>query len=143
MSSLNVNHVMLAGNLTRDPVLRKLPSGMMVAEFGLAVDDKYTAKDGTIVGQTCFVDLVAWSKTAECAHTYLHKGDGLMVEGNLAYDAWENDKGEKRNRLRVRIRRLHFVGNRRKEEAAAEPEPADGEAVAAGVASGQDAPLPF
>ena len=66
-----------------------------------------------------------------------------MVEGNLAYDAWENDKGEKRNRLRVRIRRLHFVGNRRKEEAAAEPEPADGEAVAAGVASGQDAPLPF
>lgn len=141
--SLNLNQVVLAGNLTRDPVLRKLPSGMPVAEFGLAIDDKYTAKDGTLVEQTCFVDIVVWSKSAESAHIYLHKGDGLLLEGVLVYDSWQNDKGEKRNRLRVQARRLHFVGSRRKD---AQPQAAEQEGPAlagAGAGTDGDDAMPF
>ncbi len=141
MSALRLNNVVLGGNLTRDPVLRKLASGSSVAEFGLAINESYTSKDGTKVEQTCFVDVVAWDKRAESAHAYLHKGDSLIVEGRLAYDAWQNDKGEKRNRLRVNARQLHFVGGRRRDTEAPEavagaPEPVD-------TGAEHDSGLPF
>ena len=142
--SLNLNHVILAGHLTRDPVLRKLPSGMSVAEFGLAIDDKYTARDGNVVEQVCFVDIVAWARNAENAHAYLHKGDGLLVEGMLEYDAWQNDKGEKRNRLRVRARRFHFVGGHRRDEQPAPDAPnAPAQAMAIAEPSAATDAMPF
>ena len=46
MATLRLNQVVLGGNLTRDPVLRRLASGNSVAEFGLAIDDGYTSKTG-------------------------------------------------------------------------------------------------
>ena len=142
MSALRLNNVVVGGNLTRDPVLRKLASGSAVAEFGLAINETYTSKDGTQVEQTCFVEIVVWAKRAESAHAYLHKGDSLIVEGKLAYDAWQNEKGEKRNRLRVLARQLHFLGGRRKEGAA--PETTTGEAaVPAEAGDEHDAGLPF
>ncbi len=140
--SLNLNQVILAGNLTRDPVMRTLPSGISVAEFGLAIDDKYTAKDGKVVEQVCFVDIVVWAKSEESAHAYLHKGDALLLEGMLEYDAWQNDKGEKRNRLRVRARRLHFVSSRRREEKTLAAESDEPVAAAAGRSDSDDS-MPF
>jgi len=142
MSALRLNQVIVGGNLTRDPVLRKLPSGSSVAEFGLAIDDGYTSKTGTQVEQTCFVEIVVWAKRAESAHAYLHKGDSLIVEGKLAYDAWQNEKGEKRNRLRVLARQLHFLGGRRKEGAAPET-PETVPAVPAASGEEHDAGVPF
>jgi single-strand DNA-binding protein len=142
--SLNLNQVILAGNLTRDPMLRKLPSGMSVAEFGLAIDDKYTAKDGNVVEQVCFVDIVSWARNAENAHAYLRKGDGLLLEGMLEYDAWQNDKGEKRNRLRVRARRLHFIGGRRRDEQASPDAPNEpAQPLAMAEHSGSNDAMPF
>ncbi len=134
MATLRLNQVILGGNLTRDPVLRRLPSGSSVAEFGLAIDDGYTSKTGEQVKQTCFVDVVAWDRRAESVHAYLHKGDCLIVTGKLTYQSWVNDKGERRSRLRVTARHLHFVGGSRRSEAVALPEEAAGtpEPVAAG-----------
>ena len=39
------NKVILAGNLTRDPELRSLPSGSSVTKFSIAVNRRYTTKD--------------------------------------------------------------------------------------------------
>ena len=142
MSALRLNNVVLGGNLTRDPVLRKLASGSSVAEFGMAINESYTSKDGTKVEQTCFVDVVVWAKRAESAHAYLHKGDSLIVEGKLAYDAWQNEKGEKRNRLRVNARQLHFLGGRRR-EAEAPPEAAAGAPAPVEAGEEHDGGLPF
>lgn len=113
MGTLNLNRVCLAGNLTRDPVLRKTTGGTAVVDMGLAVDDPYTAKDGKLVPGTCFADIVVWGKSAEAVHAHLHKGDPALVEGRLHYEQWETDKGERRNRLRVHAARVHFVGGRR------------------------------
>jgi single-strand DNA-binding protein len=92
MATLRLNQVVLGGNLTRDPVLRRLASGNSVAEFGLAIDDGYTSKTGEQVKQTCFVDVVAWDKRARGVHAYLHKGDCVIVVGRLTYQSWVNDK---------------------------------------------------
>ena len=119
MATLRLNQVVLGGNLTRDPVLRRLPSGSSVAEFGLAIDDGYTSKTGEQVKQTCFVDVVVWDRRAESVHAYLHKGDCVIVVGRLTYQSWVNDKGERRSRLRVTAHNLQFVGGGRRSEAEA------------------------
>ena len=112
MSSLSINHVCLAGHLTRDPVLRKTNGGTPVADLGLAINDDYVAKDGKVVPQTCFADIVVWGKSAEASSTYLKKGDPALVEGNLVTEQWETPQGEKRSRLRVRAARVHFLRQR-------------------------------
>lgn len=107
MASANI--VVLCGNLTRDPEVRQIPSGMSVADLGLAINESYKNKAGELVETTCFVDVVVWGKTAENCGQYLRKGAPILVEGKLQLDTWEKD-GEKRSKLRVNANRVQFLG---------------------------------
>ena len=107
----SLNYVVLAGNLTRDPMVRSTPSGTAVADLGLAVSDKYKNKAGELVETTCFVDIVAWGRQAEICQQYLHKGSPVLVEGRLQLDQWESKEGEKRSKLRVRADRVQFLNS--------------------------------
>lgn len=103
------NKVILVGNLTRDPEMRYTPSGTAVADIGLAVNEQYKNKAGETVDETVFVDVVVWGRQAETASEYLSKGSSILVEGKLQLDSWENDKGEKRSKMRVRADRIQFL----------------------------------
>jgi len=125
----SMNRVFLMGNLTRDPELRKTPTGISVSDLGLAVSEKYRNKAGEMVESVCFADIVVWGRQAETCGQYLAKGAPVVVEGRLQLDQWQNDKGEKRSRLRVRADRVQFLNRGRQgkdEESAAAPVPADG-----------------
>jgi len=117
----SINRVILAGNLTRDPELRNLPSGMAVCELGLAINDRIK-RNGEWVEQTTFVDVTLWGKTAETANQYLRKGRPVMIEGGLRLDTWETKEGEKRSKLKVVADRMHFLDARR-DDAAGTGEP--------------------
>ncbi len=117
----SMNRVFLAGNLTRDPALRKTSSGTAVADLGLAVNEAYNNKEGQTVESTCFADVVAWGRLAETCHQHLAKGSTVLVEGRLETDSWEGGNGEKRSRLRVRADRVQFLG-RPRNGAPAEPQ---------------------
>ena len=105
------NRVLLMGNLTRNPEIRYTPSGTAVADLGLAVNESFKNKAGETVERTCFVDVVVWSRQAETAAEYLHKGSPVFVEGRLQLDQWESQEGEKRSKLRVRADRVQFLGS--------------------------------
>jgi single-strand DNA-binding protein len=105
------NRVLLMGNLTRNPEIRYTPSGTAVADLGLAVNESFKNKSGETVERTCFVDVVVWSRQAETAAEYLHKGSPVFVEGRLQLDQWETQNGEKRSKLRVRADRVQFLGS--------------------------------
>ncbi len=124
MSSMN--HVFLMGNLTRDPEVRQTPSGTAVSDLGLAVDDSYRNKDGEQVERTCYADIVVWGRQAETCAQYLKKGAPVMVEGCLQLDQWKNEQGENRSKLRIRARRVQFLGRQNGKTA-----DRNGEAVAA------------
>jgi single-strand DNA-binding protein len=126
----SLNRVLLAGNLTRDPELRRLPSGMAVADLRLAVNEKYKNRSGADVETTCFVDVVVWDKTAENCEQYLRKGSPILVEGKLQMDEWQGKDGQKRSKLRVRADRLQFLGSR------------SGQTAGGGAGSDADAPPP-
>lgn len=117
-----LNRVILAGNLTRDPELRYTPSGMAVAEFGLAVSEAYKNKAGELVESVCFVDIQVWGRTAENCGEYLSKGSPALIEGRLQFDQWQSKEGEKRSKLRVRADRVQFLGRPRKAEFGDAPE---------------------
>jgi single-strand DNA-binding protein len=103
------NKVMLMGNLTRDPEVRYTPSGMAVADLGLAVNRTFKGSDGQMKDETCFVRVTVWARQAENCGQYLHKGSPVFVEGRLKYDEWEKD-GQKQSRLSVVGERVQFLG---------------------------------
>jgi len=109
MANPNLNKVFLIGRLTRDPELRYTPQGNAVANFGLAVNREYTAKDGSRKEDPCFVNLVVWGKRAEVCAEYLRKGALIFVEGRLNYRKWETPEKEKRATLEVMIENFQFL----------------------------------
>jgi single-strand DNA-binding protein len=103
------NRVVLLGNLTRDPELKYIPSGMAVTEIGLAVNDRRKNAQGQWVDEATFVDITLWGRTAEVASEYLSKGSSVLIEGRLKLDTWEKE-GKKMSKLRVVGERMQMVG---------------------------------
>ena len=126
------NRVILLGNLTRDPELKFLPSGSSVANFGIAMNERYTDRQTGEQKETpCFVDVEAWGRQAEIVNEYLTKGSPIFIEGALKFESWETEDGTKRSRLRVRAFRIQLIGGRR-----------DGDAMDGDYANAQPAAAP-
>ena len=128
------NKVVLLGNLTRDPELKKSPSGISVAKLRLAVNETYKDRQtGQPKEVACFVDVAVWDKQADSCGQYLTRGSQILVEGRLVYEEWKNAQGESRNRLSVRADRVQFINTARRPEGAASPggQPASGDGRAA------------
>jgi single-strand DNA-binding protein len=106
------NRVILLGNLTRDPELRYLQSGMAVTDIGLAVNDRRKSANGEWVDETTFVDVTLWGRTAEVAGEYLTKGSPALIEGRLKLDSWESQDGQKRSKLKVVAEKMQLLGGR-------------------------------
>jgi single-strand DNA-binding protein len=106
----NFNKVFLLGNLTRDPQLSYLPSQTAVVEFGLAVNRRWTGRDGEKREETCFVDCQAFGRQAENINKYMSKGRQLLVEGRLTFNSWTAQDGTKRSKHRVTVENFQFLG---------------------------------
>lgn len=110
------NKVILAGNLTRDPELRSLPSGNAVARLSIAVNRVYQDKDGNKREEATFIDVDAFGRQAETIAKYCTKGSGLLVEGRLKLDQWEDkNTREKRSKLGVILESFQFIGGGRRD----------------------------
>ena len=109
----NFNKVLLIGNLTRDPQLSYLPSQTAVVDFGLAVNRRWTSKDGQSKESTCFIDCRAFAGQAETLNKYMTKGSPIFVEGRLDFDMWTAQDGSKRSKHRVTVENFQFLGGGR------------------------------
>jgi len=107
--SLNVNHVILAGNLTRDPELRTLAADRAVANFAIAVNRRYKGPEGDLKEEVTFVEVEAWGRTAEVVGQYLTKGSPCYLEGRLKLDVWTDKDNQKRTRLKVVAETVQFL----------------------------------
>ncbi len=109
--ALNYNKVILAGNLTKDPELRYLPSGTAVANMRLATTRRYRGKTGDMVDEVCFIDIQVYGRQAETCGEYLSRGSNVLVEGRLKLNEWESDQG-RRSRIIVVAERVQFLSTR-------------------------------
>jgi single-strand DNA-binding protein len=119
----NFNKVLLMGNLTKDPELRYTPQGTAVVNLRLAVNRKYKDRNQELKEDTCFVTAVVWDKQAETCNQYLHKGSPVFVEGRLQSRSWEDNAGQKRSVIEVRVERVQFLGAPPSKAAAVQAEP--------------------
>ena len=85
-----LNKVILIGRTTRDVDFRRTSSGTAVANFTLAIDNRYVLKDGKPT--TDFINCVAWDKTAEIMDRYVKKGTLISVEGRIQTRDYENKR---------------------------------------------------
>jgi len=103
----DINKVILAGRLTRDPELRYLPTGAAVCTMGMAVSRFTKTREGERREETMFINVETWEKTAEYCGQYLKKGRPLIVEGRLRGREWEDkNTGQKRSVIEVRAERV-------------------------------------
>jgi len=103
-----INKAILYGNLTRDPELKSLPSGIQVASFGLATNRVFKDKNGVRQEQADFHNIVVFGRQAETAAQYLKKGSGVFVEGRMQTRSWDGKDGEKKYRTEVVADRVQF-----------------------------------
>ena len=102
-----LNKVVLLGNVTRQPEVRYIPGkDLPVAKFGLAVNRKTKDRE-----ETCFIDIVAFGRTAEMCGEYVTKGMPILIEGRLSYNTWEQE-GQKRSKHEVVAENIQFVSRR-------------------------------
>lgn len=104
---MNLNKAFIFGNLTRDPELRSLPSGMQVASFGVATNRVFRDRDGKKQEQTDFHNIVVFGRQAETVSQYLKKGSSAFVEGRIQTRSWEQN-GEKKYRTEIVAERVQF-----------------------------------
>jgi single-strand DNA-binding protein len=122
--TIQINKVIIAGNLTRDPEVRFLTNERAVANFGLACNRRYRSGDGEQKEETTFVDVECWGRTAELVGQYLTKGRGCLVDGRLKLDTWENQQGERRSKLKVVAENVQFMGGGEVAEGGRQADPA-------------------
>ena len=112
----NLNRVILAGNLTRDPQLSHTPSNTAVCKFGLAINRKWTDRNTNQQREeTTFVDCTAFARQGETINQYLTKGSPILLEGRLQYSTWTGQDGQKKSKLEVVVENFQFLGGPRGE----------------------------
>ena len=109
----SVNKVILIGNLGKDPEVKYTPSGMAVANFTLATNERYKDKEGNWQDKTEWHNLVAFQRTAEIVGEYLKKGRSVYIEGKLQTRSWDDkESGQKKYRTEILVNDVVLLGGR-------------------------------
>lgn len=107
-----INKAIIYGNLVRDPELRAMPSGGQVVNFSVATNRVYKDKNGAKQESTEYHNVVAFAKLAELIKQYVHKGDGIYIEGRMQTRSWEGPDKVKKYRSEIIAETMQF-GNKR------------------------------
>jgi single-strand DNA-binding protein len=98
----------MIGNLTRDPELRSLPSGVQVASFSVATNRVWKDKNGAKQESADYHNIVVFGRQAETAAQYLKKGSSVLVEGRMQTRSWDGADGKKNYRTEIVADRIQF-----------------------------------
>lgn len=112
----SMNKVFLIGNLTKDPELIDLETGVKLAKFTLATNKNWLNKEGEKVEQTDFHTIVAWRKLAEICFTYLKKGSAVMVEGKIAQNKFKTKNGKNKTTTEIHADEINFITTKKNNE---------------------------
>lgn len=99
---MNLNKVILIGNVVADPEMRTIQTGQSVCTFRMATNRIWTDKQNQQQQkETEFHTVVVWRRLAEIASQYLTKGSLVMIEGRLRTRSWQDSAGNKRYRTEI------------------------------------------
>ncbi|MCW8796548.1 MAG: single-stranded DNA-binding protein [Chlorobium sp.] len=112
-----INSVVIAGNLTKDPVFRQTNSGgTPVVNFSIACNRRFRDSNHQWQEDVCYVGVVAWNKLAESCRDNLKRSAAVLVDGELQSRTWKAQDGSSRTVVEIKARRIQFLNKRKKHE---------------------------
>lgn len=108
---MSINRVIISGNLTREPELRRTQSGLGILSFGVAVNDRRRNPQGEWEDYANFIDCTMFGARGEALARILKKGMKVSLEGKLRWSQWERD-GQKRSKIEVIVDEVEFMSQR-------------------------------
>lgn len=103
-----LNKAIIIGNLTRDPEMRALPSGIKVASFSVATNRVWKDKNGVKQENVDYHNIVVFGKQADIVGQYMKKGSSILVEGRMQTRSWDDASGVKKYRTEIVADRIQF-----------------------------------
>jgi single-strand DNA-binding protein len=104
-----LNKAIVIGNLTRDPELKSLPSGIKVCSFSLATNRVWKDKNNARQESTDYHNVVVFGRQAETVAQYMKKGSSILVEGRMQTRSWDDkNSGEKKYRTEIVADKTQF-----------------------------------
>jgi single-strand DNA-binding protein len=104
----DLNHVIIVGNLTNDPLYSETQSGIPVVNFYMASNKRFKDRNGQVKEDVCFVGVVAWDNLAVSCRDNLSKGSTILVTGELQSRKLHSDNGY-RNIVEIKARKIQFL----------------------------------
>ena len=112
MAATNINRVIITGNLTRDPELRSLQSGMSVCSLRVAVNTRRKDnQSGEWVDKANYFDVTVWGRQGENAAQYLSKGRPVAIDGRLEWREYQDKDGNKRQAIDIIADNIQFLSS--------------------------------
>lgn len=107
-----LNSVVIAGNLTKDPIFRQTTTGTPVVNFSIASNRRFRDKSDEWKEDVCYVGIVAWNRLAESCRDRLKKGNAVLVDGELQSRTFKTEDGSNRTIVEIKARRIQFLNKK-------------------------------
>ncbi len=104
-----LNNVMIAGNLTKDPIFRETSNNTPVVNFHIAANRRYKDSSNQWQEDVCYVGVVAWNKLADSCKNRLVKGSAVLVDGELQSRTFRTDDDKNRTIVEIKAKRIQFL----------------------------------
>jgi single-strand DNA-binding protein len=104
-----LNSVIVAGNLTKDPVFRETSNNTPVVNFHVAANRRYKDSSNQWQEDVCYVGVVAWNKLADSCKERLKKGSAVLIDGELQSRTFKTEDGKNRTIVEIKAKRIQFL----------------------------------
>ena len=112
---MNINHIIITGNLVANPSLRETNAGTTVATATIANNEFFSDGQGERQQVTTFVDVTVWGKSGENFASLAKKGQEIIIEGQLRRNDWESEDGQRHSKHFLKAERWQFTQSKAKE----------------------------
>lgn len=111
---MNINRVVLTGNLTRDPELRATGNGLSVCKLGIACNTRRkNGSTGQWEEKPNYFRVTVFGGQAENCSKYLQKGRPVAIDGRLEWSQYEDNNGQKRESVDIIADSVQFLAGGR------------------------------
>ena len=108
---MSYQNTIIIGNVGGEVILHTTNTGKQVANFSVAVNERFGDKE-----QTTWNQVVAWEQLAQIAAEHIGKGQLLLIEGRVSATIWTNQNGGIQVTLKLTARNIRFLGGKPDEQ---------------------------
>lgn len=87
-------------------------SGVAFINNAIASSYKYTANDGTIKEEVCYLSFSVFGRLAENMNQYLHKGSKIFLQGRMVQENYVDREGKNRTNYKIAVEAMKFLDSK-------------------------------